>query len=102
MKSNCKKATFQTKQEGDDRVKEIQEKDKTKNKKPIRCYKCPDCKLFHLTSITTNTQKKIRLIQITEPNAKYWKLAAPFFKGKDWNNKTKTNNKKHKFDDDEY
>lgn len=47
----CKKKAFDSKFDAIKRIQEIQKEESSKNKKPVRAYKCKDCGKFHLTSM---------------------------------------------------
>lgn len=47
----CQKATFETREEANERKREIQSEDDGR-KKPIRTYLCKRCRKYHLTSMS--------------------------------------------------
>lgn len=57
--SECNKKTFNSKTEANNRAQTINN-DNKKNKgqkKLLRAYKCPDCELFHLSSMTKHNYR---------------------------------------------
>jgi hypothetical protein len=73
----CKnKKSFDTKEEAQEKLKEIKLKVKDSDKKekyPIREYKCPVCLKWHLTSISLGKQKKRDIIR-RKSIVTYWEL----------------------------
>ena len=63
MKSLCKKASFKTKEDAKNKIIDIHKSTDKRDKFPIRSYKCPTCKMFHLTSITKRFQQEIKVKQ---------------------------------------
>lgn len=74
----CRKKVFYTKKEAVKRIYEIQ-KENSKNRKPIRSYKCQNCGFFHLTSWSKKVKNKIEenniIIKINkiEDEEEYWR-----------------------------
>jgi uncharacterized protein YlaI len=56
----CKKVKYNSKKEAIIKIEDIKNSKNFKsNKSPIRSYYCPNCKKYHLTSITKQAQKTI-------------------------------------------
>ena len=55
----CKKVSFDSKEDANRRVKEIDLEEK-RDKNPIRSYRCEQCGQWHLTSVSKKTYKHIK------------------------------------------
>jgi len=77
--SDCVKKAFDSREEANKRLQEIQKLEEGNDKKiPIRAYGCVKCHKFHLTSFTGGKQKKVMKIKRIrhanrlEDEAQFW------------------------------
>lgn len=83
MKLECKKTSFETKEDAEKKLNEIKSLN-NREKIPTRSYKCVSCGYYHLTSWSNKKQKDFKRIKSISTKNRRLSQIEVFFKRKGW------------------